>query len=185
MQGKSPKRERGWSPVSIPMSHLFRTPNYKKWPLVVVLIIFFCAPLQQPNHDNPPPTLRSVFPRLRSSNISDHTYIITQRPICMHRHLAGLSFSWLGTKTRLVHMYVVAFIFHRYYIDLNVASFFSFTNITFVCNDVAVVILLEPTPWFDFYMRRPKIIIIFATVVILGRQLQKPYLNPPQLIIGR
>ena len=60
------------------------------------------------------------------------------------------------------------------------ASFFSFTNITFVCNDVAVVILLEPTPWFDFYMRRPKIIIIIATVVILGRQLQKPYLNPPQ-----
>ena len=94
----------GMIPGILPLSHLFRTPNYKKWPLVVVLIIFFCAPLQQPNHDNPPPTLRSVFPRLRSSNISDHTYIITQRPICMHRHLAGLSFSWLGTKTRLVHM---------------------------------------------------------------------------------
>ena len=52
----------GMIPGILPLSHLFRTPNYKKWPLVVVVVLiifnFFCAPLQQPNHDNPPPTIR-------------------------------------------------------------------------------------------------------------------------------
>lgn len=64
-----------------------RTPNYKKWPLVVVLIIFFCARCNTKPCIyliNPPPTIR--FP---SSTLNK----------CLHHRLSHYPTSHVCTAT--------------------------------------------------------------------------------------
>ena len=113
-----------------------------------MLIIFFCARCNTKPCIYLIRPLRSVFHRLRSTNVSITAYLITQRPMYAPPPRRAFVFA-VGYKIRLVHMiYVVAYYFsslihlHRPYLGFPVL-FYQYTLFIDYANDVAVGILLE------------------------------------------